>query len=276
MEPAKKTDNPLRYSGNIPQFYDKGLKALLLQPYAAKMASDIVEMQPQKILELSCGTGILTELLTEALHAITPILATDINPDMLEIAREKLKGNPGITWELADAMALPYQENQFDTVVSQFGVMFYENRSRAYRKIHEILVPGGVFIFNTWGSIAENPIIALTFQALQKVIPFDTPSFYSVPFGYFDNRTIADDLISAGFSSFISEELELYGYAANAYVAAEGLILGTPVYNEILALNPLLVNDVIVELYSLIRRKYGDYHLNVPLNARQVSCVKTS
>ena len=263
------------YSGSIPEYYDRYLETLLLKPYALKIAGEVEKLKPEKVLELSAGTGILTEALINKLPETTRILATDINPDMLDLAKYKLWTNFNISWQLADATDLPYEANEFDVVLSQFGVMFYKNRHLAYRKIRQILKPGGTFIFNTWGSIYENFIIELTERALKRVFPFDTPGFLEIPFGYHSYEQIIHDLTIAGFSTFRINTVKLTGYAVNSFEATLGLLQGTPLYTEIIGRNPSLLPMVIDELNELITEHYGRYHIKVPLVALEIQAEKS-
>lgn len=263
------------YSGTIPEYYDQYLDSLLLKPYAIKMAGEIEKLGPESILELSAGTGILTEALIDQMPVTTKMLVTDINPEMMDLAKSKLWSYQNISWQLADAMNLPYSDNTFDAVLSQFGVMFYQNRHQVYRKIKEILKPGGTFIFNTWGSIHDNSIIELTERVLKRVFPFDTPNFLHIPFGYHRYEQIIPDLSIAGFSTFTINTVKQTGYATSAVEAATGLLQGTPLCTEIIERDPERLHLVIEELSKSIEKHYGKYDINVPLLALEIQAFKS-
>jgi SAM-dependent methyltransferase len=77
------------------------------------------------VLETGAGTGIVTRRLRDLLPATAWLIATDLNPPMLDIARKKFRADEPIEFEHADAMALPFADGSFDAVVCQFGVMFF-------------------------------------------------------------------------------------------------------------------------------------------------------
>ncbi len=90
------------FVGSIPAVYDRCLGPLLFEPYAHALAQRFDWSGKNDILELACGTGILTTHLSRAISAGARLTATDLNPDMLAIARTKhVTGN--IEWCEADA-----------------------------------------------------------------------------------------------------------------------------------------------------------------------------
>ena len=79
------------FSGNIPQNYDSGMGPIIFAGYAADIAQRIASHTPSSVLETASGTGIVTRALRDALPPSTQLTATDLNVDMLEIARGKFR-----------------------------------------------------------------------------------------------------------------------------------------------------------------------------------------
>ena len=98
------------FSGNIPQNYDIGMGPIIFAGYAAEIAQRIASRAPSSVLETASGTGIVTRALRDALPAGTQLTATDINADMLEIARAKFRPNEQVAFQPADATALPFPD----------------------------------------------------------------------------------------------------------------------------------------------------------------------
>ena len=74
--------------------------------------------------------------MTRALHKAAPqaqIVATDVNPVMLEVAAQNLRAER-VSFRPADAQDLPFEDESFDLVVCQFGVMFSRTRFARIRK----------------------------------------------------------------------------------------------------------------------------------------------
>src|SRR3954469_16472902 len=119
------------FAGSIPQLYEQYLVPLIFEPYAVDLAQRLAALQPRAVLEIAAGTGVVTRCLGALLPATTRIVATDLNAPMLQEARSR--GAPGpVEWQVADAMALPFEDGSFDAVVCQFGVMFFPDRAKAF------------------------------------------------------------------------------------------------------------------------------------------------
>jgi len=265
---------PIAFSGSIPPNYDTFLGPLLFEPFALDMAERIRKLQPKALLEVAAGTGRVTKHLPSALPEGAFIVATDLNPAMVNFAKERLAEHSNIKWEVVDAVSLPYQNRQFDCIVSQFGVMFYSDRRKAYAEAFRVLRPGGIFLFNAWDSLSRNPVARLTDETLAHFFPTDTPAFYKVPFSYHDSNEIRADLKSVGFEITSMQVLKLTGYADKAENAATGLLEGTPVHTAIMerdaTLLPIMKKALADDLASL----FGEEDLSVPLQARVVMAVK--
>jgi ubiquinone/menaquinone biosynthesis C-methylase UbiE len=120
------TGTPFKHS--TPALYDRYMGPLLFEPYAKMLAERTALLQPDRILETAAGTGIVTR----ALHRAAPraqIVATDVNPVMLEVAAQRL-GSDRVSFQPADAQDLPFEDASFDLVVCQFGVMFFPDKVR--------------------------------------------------------------------------------------------------------------------------------------------------
>ena len=97
------------FAGSIPALYDRYLGPLIFEPYAVNLAGRVADLSPLNVLETAAGTGIVTGELAKRLASSASIIATDLNPAMLEIAAKKMTA-PNVTWRQADATALPFAD----------------------------------------------------------------------------------------------------------------------------------------------------------------------
>jgi ubiquinone/menaquinone biosynthesis C-methylase UbiE len=112
------------FAGSIPALYDRYLGPLIFEPYAQDLASRLSALNAERVLETAAGTGIVTHALAGALSPGASIVATDLNQPMLDHAAKKVSSSR-VSWQKADAQALPFADAAFDDVVCQFGVMFF-------------------------------------------------------------------------------------------------------------------------------------------------------
>lgn len=249
----------------MPRVYDLRLGGSVFAPYGDDLARRAAALAPQRVLELAAGTGVLTSALLAALPSAA-IVATDLNPPMVDYAAAKL---PGPQWEVADAQELGYADASFDLVVCQFGVMFLPRRVDAYRGVLRVLRPGGTFLFNAWDTLDTHVVEAAVIDAMAQLFPHDPPDFLRrVPHGYADPDQIRADVEDAGFVVAELERVELTGQAPSAVALAEGYCLGTPLRFELAERGE--PGDVVAPLAAALTERFGDGPVEVAMSAHVV------
>jgi SAM-dependent methyltransferase len=144
-----------RSLGQSPKIYDRYLVPLTFDSYALYLAPRLAEANPLDVLETAAGTGVLTRAIASRLPVDARIVATDLNQPMLDRAKAR-QSDGRIEWKQADALALPVENQSFDVVACQFGVMFFPDKVQGYLEAWRVLKPGGRFLFNVWDRISEN------------------------------------------------------------------------------------------------------------------------
>jgi ubiquinone/menaquinone biosynthesis C-methylase UbiE len=96
----------------------------------------------QHVLDVATGTGEAAEAAAAVVGPSGTVVAGDISPAMLDIARRKLNAVP-VTFERLDAHALPYPDGRFDAVICQLGLMLFADPERALAEFHRVLRAGG-------------------------------------------------------------------------------------------------------------------------------------
>ena len=214
------------FEHSTPQLYDRFMGPLLFTPYARLVAERVRDLQPSDILETAAGTGIVTQ----AVHAAAPharLVATDINPSMLQLAAQHIRSEL-VSFQTADAQALPFAENSFDLVICQFGIMFFPDRVAANREARRVLKPGGRYLLVVFDRVESNPVPRAAGEAVAAMFPEDPPSYMEQgPFSYADPARIAHDLRAAGFADVELDTVSLSS-RVDARDAAKGMVLGSP------------------------------------------------
>ena len=214
---------------------------MLLQPFAEDLAARLQLPTHSSVLELACGTGILTRVLRSRLPASVNLIATDLNEPMFRHAAGKFVENEAVQWQQADACSLPFANRMFDAVVCQFGLMFVPDKLLAAQEARHVLKPGGLFLFNVWDAMEHNALGQLTHRIIASYFEKDPPAFYQVPFGYHDQREIKRVLKEAEFNEIRTEVVTKASRIGRAEDAATGLIHGNPVAVGIAERDPSLL-----------------------------------
>ncbi len=136
-------------------FWDKVAEGYSKKPvadeaaYQRKLATTRDYFEPEmEVLEIGCGTGS-----TALVHApyVKHILATDISPKMIEIAKGKAAAEKidNVTFDVASMDDLDIADQSLDAVLALSVLHLLDDRDDAIAKIHKMLKPGGVFVSST-------------------------------------------------------------------------------------------------------------------------------
>jgi SAM-dependent methyltransferase len=219
-----------QFLGSIPDTYERLMVPMIFAAPAELLAAAVAERAPASVLETAAGTGVLTRAMRRMLPGAA-ITATDLNQPMLDEAARR-SGLADVTWQQADATALPFDDGSFDVVACQFGVMFFPDKVRGFSEARRVLRPGGAFVFNTWDRIENNEVPHVITRALVAAAPDEPLVFMSrTPHGYFDVDRVRSDLAAAGMTVSIRAHEDVS--RTTAAEAAVAFCQGTPLRGEI-------------------------------------------
>jgi ubiquinone/menaquinone biosynthesis C-methylase UbiE len=264
--------NPMAFDGSISKSYDYYLGPFLFEPYATDLVSRVQFTGASNILELACGTGIVTQRLVNHLSADDELTATDINIDMLTVAQEKIS-TPNVCWDTVDMTAIPYEQELFDTVVCQFGLMFAADKDKAVAGMRRVLKKNGKLLFNVWASVEENPILNIFDSLTSRFFPNMPLRSETGPFSMANESKVFDLLQRAGFSNIRVESVAVTGICESAADAALGFTIGSPLYNSIKK-DPIVVERFRGALEEAISAELGSNPVQSPLRALVFSAEK--
>jgi ubiquinone/menaquinone biosynthesis C-methylase UbiE len=265
-------DQHAAFIGTIPENYDRYLGPIFFHQYADDLVARVPVTPGMRVLEVACGTGIVTQRLLERLGERGSLVATDLNEAMIAHGRARLDAQPGVVdWRPADATKLPFPDRSFDAVVCQFGLMFFPDKAAGVREAWRVLKPGGAYLFNVWDAIAHNPIARITHETVASFFTTDPPSFYAVPFGFHDLQTILALLTQAGFGQIEWAHVDKTGTSPSAADAAKGLIEGNPILAAIMERRPEALSAIKSAVASAVAAQLGDHPVQCPLRALVLS-----
>lgn len=173
-------------------------------------------LRPQhRVLELGCGTG------TTALR-LAPLaqswLGTDISPEMITIAREKLAAAPlpGLRFETATAATAPEVDGGFEMIVGFNYLHLVQDLAGTLATIRARLRSGGLFITKTACIIELNPLVRLAIPLMQWA--GKAPATVAV----FGEAALVEAIVGAGFTVEAVERHGVKGRDVRAVVVARG------------------------------------------------------
>lgn len=262
------------FAGSIPAIYDRYLGPLIFEPYAIDLAQRLAGLTTGSVLEIAAGTGMVTRALARSLPETVSIVATDLNQPMVDFAAAQ-EGSARVTWRQADAQSLPFEDQSFDAVVCQFGVMFFPDKRAAYREALRVLKPGGRYLFNVWDRIEDNEVPQIVTEALATVFPQDPPRFLArTPHGYHNPTTIRDDVQAAGFKQIEIDTVERRSRAPSPRDPAIGFCQGTPLRNEIEARDKSRIEEATDAAARAVAARFGTGKVDGKIQALVVTAVR--
>lgn len=155
-----------------------------------------------RVLDLASGTGEPALTLAEAVGPQGDVTATDLGPGMLATCEEnaRAQGLTNITFQVADAHALPFPDAAFDLVTCRFGVIYFADCGQAMREIYRVLRPGGRVALAAWASLDRNQFMMIPLMPfLKRVAVPPPPPGAPHPFKYAEAGTLSAELATVGF-----------------------------------------------------------------------------
>jgi SAM-dependent methyltransferase len=161
--------------------YARHFVPLIPAPLAADLIETAAPESGEFVVDVACGTGVVTRLAAERVGASGTVVGVDLMPDMLEVARATTTPSGAtIEWRQADAAALPLPDESYDLVLCQLGIMFFPDPAAAVREMRRVLSPGGRVAINVPGTMPA--LFEIMGEALGRHINPDLPGFLRAVF----------------------------------------------------------------------------------------------
>ena len=254
------------FSGEIAVHYEECLGPMFFEPYAIEVANCINPSCVSIAVELASGTGRVTRHLRKRLPDSAKLVASDINQDMLSIAKRKL-ATSDINWQTIDAQQLPFSDNSVDLIVCCFGFMFVPDKSKAFTEVYRVLKPGGMLLFTTWDKLEFNGV-SYTYRTIAtEYLQGPLPESFNLPFSMSDESNIKSLLLNAGFLKISIEPSKLVSMTDTAKEAISSVSQGGYIYNEIMKQDPALMDEIRNRAEKELGEKYGEAPMVAPMSA---------
>lgn len=254
------------FSGQAAANYDKFLGPFLFEPSSELVARECPEPFTGRMLEIAAGTGRLTSHLARRSSGAGTFVATDISEDMLALARAKTDGLP-VRFQIADAQALPFDDDAFDLVFCQYGLMFLPDKQKGFDEAFRVLSPGGKYVFATWDDTRNMPVLDIVFE--QILLPFfgGRPEKYLVPFLMHDPRKLETYMKNAGFHDIVVEHMKIMGPVTDAEQLVNGFLLHHALGREVAEKDPAAVPVLAERMRIALRERFGTGSFTCALSA---------
>ncbi len=179
----------------------RGYEALfvpaLFEPWTKYLTDGAGVEEGSQVLDIACGSGVLARHALALSGQSGRVVGVDPAPGMIAAAREV---EPRIDWVLGSAEMLPFEDDTFDCVICQFGMMFFQDHQKAATEMFRVMKPGGNLAVAVWDSIEENPAYGNIIAVLDEQVGIAAGDALRLPYSLGDPDEVVRTLTQAGFS----------------------------------------------------------------------------
>ena len=179
------------------EIYDALFVPALFQQWGPIVAEAAGIKPGENVLDVACGTGVLALAARERVGLKGTVVGLDANADMLMVASRK---STEIDWLEGKAEILPFMDQSFDAVVSQFGLMFFDDQPAAFREMMRVLKPGGRIAVAVCDALDHSPGYAAFARLLRKLFGERVAEAFRAPFVLGDAEKLLAITKAAGIS----------------------------------------------------------------------------
>ncbi len=188
-------------AGSAPETYERHVVPALFMPWARSLIKDAALRPGERVLDIACGTGVVTLLAAGRVGSGGQVVGLDLNAGMLAMARSRpAPAGARIEWKEGSALALPFTDGSFDIALCQQGLQFFPDRPLALGEMRRVLAPGGRVALSVWRSIDRSPGFLALATALERHAGAEAAAIMRAPFALNDAAELARLTADAGFS----------------------------------------------------------------------------
>jgi SAM-dependent methyltransferase len=180
----------------------------MLEPFVSMILGAVQISLGERVLDVGCGCGATTRA-AAASAAPGEVVGVDLSRPMLERSRDDAKrlGLSNVTFIQADAQVQQFGADQFDIMISRFGVMFFDDPVAAFSNMRAATRSGGRLTFVCWRPMADNAWLLVPGAALAQYVALPDVGAPDAPgmFAFSDPDRVRSILTSAGWRDVMVE-----------------------------------------------------------------------
>jgi ubiquinone/menaquinone biosynthesis C-methylase UbiE len=182
--------------------YERLFVPALFEAWTKHLVAGAGIREGSRVLDIACGTGVLARSALAAAGPTGRIVGADSASGMLAAAKEL---EPRIDWLLCSAESLNVPDNKFDCVISQFGMMFFQDQQKSADEMLRVLTPGGSLAIAVWSSVEHNPAYGDIIAVLEEQVGMAAADALRLPYSLGDAGKVTAVLESSGFTDITVE-----------------------------------------------------------------------
>lgn len=247
------------------EIYEHGLVPAIFGPWSTKTVALAVPNEGDSVLDVACGTGVVTRLAAQYVGPHGQVIGLDLDPGMVEVARS-LPAPPdsSIDWKVGDALTLPFSNAMFHIVFCQGGLQFIPDRLTALREMFRVLRPGGRLALMVGQHIQYCPGFAIVLDKLASHIGWQVAAFLRIPFSLGDMEELRSLMVEAGFQDVIVRPAVKMIRFPSPAMFVESLLTGSSIASQVdKNTKAKLITEVSLELQPFVKNDDFSFPMGV-------------
>ena len=179
---------------NPAEAYERFIAQNFFVPWSADLIARAAPKSGERVLDLACGTGIVTRSVAPMVGPEGKVTGLDISPAMLEVARSLAPAN--VEWQEGSGTEMPFPDASFDLVLCQQGLQFFPDHAKGLKEIRRVLAPGGRAVVSAWRDLDAQPFMKAVDGVVSRHLE---PGGFGPPFSLSDAALLERLARDAGF-----------------------------------------------------------------------------
>ncbi|PTU33307.1 class I SAM-dependent methyltransferase [Stenotrophobium rhamnosiphilum] len=253
--------------GNAPEVYETQLVPALFGPWAPLLVAQATLCAGERVLDVACGTGVVTRLAAEQVGPTGHVVGLDLNAGML--ARARATPSPAgaaVDWQEGDAGALPFEASSFDAVICQLGFQYFPDRAQAAREMLRVLKPTGRLVALVWRGLSHSPGFSALATALERNVSTAAAAVMRAPFVFGDSPDEFRGLLAqAGFRTVrVGADVRMVRFSSPA-AFVQHQVAGSPLSPHVAAVGDAARETLLREVTAAMQAHMNDDGLAFPI-----------
>jgi len=190
----------------------------MFAPFEMLLIKEALPDAGSRVLDVGCGAGATTIAIAQRLGPTGLCLGVDISAPLISAAKTRASAGRinSAAFVQGDAQTYAFEAGSFDSVLSRFGVMFFDDPEAAFANMRRAARPEGKLTFAAWRSPAENPFMTTAARVAEPLLPMLSIPNPDAPgqFAFADATRVHRILDASGWKDIDVRQIDVPGSIA--------------------------------------------------------------